>query len=836
MNILRHCRTSHALQGVFPVLAALVLVNALELGLLAAAPGAQAAASAAPEKSKRQIRAAGTTSRRFDAAEDPHTTALWLFDDPPQGNVTLTDAGPYHIDLRLGLAGDRAAKVGQGSLLKTTLDGTRGLVPGKFGRALHLPVGEGAGVIWPEGVWRRYGTAALSERGDEVPERCNLGYIDFTLEFWFKAYGEQMEPAVVWEIRNEGPDRPGTIDCPLGWNALLMDSGRRQFRLVSRLTPIRPGYLQSRGFSLDLPILTDASKLNDGEWHHLAFTFTARERQMRHFVDGLLQPLPGPGCFLPQMGQIVSMRIGRDINGKQELHGLIDEMRISDVVRYKAGFTLPGSFSRNHGPQAPARAVPNGPALLFAGGKAAETVNLGSSKHIFIDDALIDRMDGVTLTANPPARYDVTDFRSDRPWEPTPRFGAGIADLSGIWDDGDQLGMLYTNGGMWGGKPHAVCLATSQDGKHWSKPDLGVVAWDGSLHNNIVLRIASQGMAFRDPNPAAPASERYKYAAWNWSRGFYIFTSPDKVHWRRNETLALPFDPDGSIGIYWDDQAGLYRGYLRALIPPPKAFRAVVRVETRDIMRSWPFKLVAAPIWHTWAMPKPVSGELPFVDAGGEVYRFYSHKYPGAPDVFLAYPWRYVRNSNVRPGSFMMTSRDGVQWKVYEPPYYFASGFQFNGRKVLEALMEPALIVRGDEVWQYGTVRFTEHGGALYGGVEHEGGYFDSLLRLVQRLDGFVSLDAGAKTGTVTTKPLVFSGKSLSLNAAAKGTVRVALLDGSGNALPGYGLSDCAAIRTDSVRHVVRCKGGSNLAAVAGKTVRVQFELTNSKLYAMHFK
>lgn len=32
---------------------------------------------------------------------DEHTVALWLFDDPPYANVTLTDAGPLQVDLRL---------------------------------------------------------------------------------------------------------------------------------------------------------------------------------------------------------------------------------------------------------------------------------------------------------------------------------------------------------------------------------------------------------------------------------------------------------------------------------------------------------------------------------------------------------------------------------------------------------------------------------------------------------------------------------------------------------------------------------------------------------------
>jgi len=793
----------------------------------AGASGADAVIHSGKTSSPTAIRAGATP------AVDLHTTALWLFDDPPYGNVTLTDAGPYHIDLRLGLRLEKLQLRGENPLPKTMVDGTRGLVPGKFGRALHVPMGEGAGVTWPENVWRSYGIASLSDRGDDVPERCNLGYIDFTLEYWFKASEPQASPGVVWEVRNEGPDR-GARSCPRGFNALLLDAGRKQFLLISRVFSLRPGYLQSRDFSLDLSIPTDAAKLNDGEWHHLAFTFTAKERQMRHYVDGHLQPLPDKGTFLPQMGQIVSMRIGRDIEGKQELEGLMDEMRISDIVRYPREFTPPGSFSRNYGPNPPSKAVANGPRLLFPDGVARTPVNLGTRKHLFLDDVLLEKQENVALAANPPTKYDVTDFRCDRPWEPTPRFGAGMPDLAGIWDDGDRLGMLYTNGGMWGGKPHAVCLATSRDGVHWTKPDLGVVAWDGSLVNNIVLRNASQGMAFRDPNPAAPAAERYKYVAWCWSRGFYIFTSPDMIHWQRNETLALPFDPDGSIGIYWDDQAGLYRGYLRAL-KPPDSYRAVVRVETSEIMKPWPFKPVPQPIWHSWMMPKPVSGELPFVDAGGEVYRFYTHKYPAAPDAFLAYPWRYVRDVNIRPGSFMMTSRDGIKWKIYEPPYYFAAGFKLDGRTVLEALMEPAMVVRGDEVWQYGTVRFTEHGGALYGGVEHEGSYFDRLVRLVQRLDGFVSLDAKTAIGTAVTRPLIFSGTRLTLNVASKGKVRVALLDASGKELPGYALEECDPIQADSVRQIVTWKKRSSVAPLAGKPVCIRFELTDAKLYALQF-
>jgi len=186
--------------------------------------------------------ASGTSEDAGSRAVDRHTTALWLFDDAPNANVTLTDAGPFQIDLRL----DTGLKK---PLPATMVDGTRGLVPGKFGRALHLPVGGGAGVSWPENVSRVYGTASYSIRGDEVPERCNLGYIDFTIEFWFKASGKQEQGAVLWEVRNEGPDRPGAAACPRGWNAILLDPQRAQFRLVSQVFANRPGYLEPRSYS-----------------------------------------------------------------------------------------------------------------------------------------------------------------------------------------------------------------------------------------------------------------------------------------------------------------------------------------------------------------------------------------------------------------------------------------------------------------------------------------------------------------------------------------------------------------------------------------------------------
>ncbi|RPH39805.1 MAG: hypothetical protein EHM91_11880, partial [Planctomycetota bacterium] len=607
----------------------------------------------------------------------------------------------------------------------------------------------------------------------------------------------------------------GIALAPAGANALLIDAGRAQFVLASRSKLNAPKV----DVNVQLAIPTVPATLNDGGWHHVAFTYTAAERQVRHYLDGKLQPLPEKGGFLPLIAQLTSMRVAGD-----GFTGLMDEVRISGAVRYAADFAPPGSFSRHRPLPEPVITTP-----LLA--RAADgPIAVGDRKHLFVDGILLEKQEGVTFRVNPPVEREATDFRNRFPWEPSPRFGSTIPDVCSIWDEGDKLSMLYTNGGMWGGKPHAVCYAESSDGLQWTKPELGLHAWDGSTRNNIVLRIACQGTVIKDPRPGVADPERYKFVAWCMNRGFYVFTSGDAKRWQRNETIALPFDPDGSTEVFWDEQTGVYRGFFRALgagHPENRDYRAVVRTTTADLLKPWSFQPSPAPVWHVFASPKPSGGEFPIIACGGEVYRMKAIKYPWAPDVYLAFPWRYKLDKNIRPGSFIMVSRDGEQWTRYETPYYLESGWALNGRTVLEALMEQGMVRRGDRIWQFGTVRFTEHAGALYGGVEHEGGGHDRLLRLTQRLDGFVSLDAGPEGGSAVTKPLTFKGSRLTLNLAAKGSVRVALLDDAGKVIPGYGSSEATG---DSVSQEVRWT--SDLAALEGKPVRLRFELKDAKLFA----
>jgi hypothetical protein len=100
------------------------------------------------------------------------------------------------------------------------------------------------------------------------------------------------------------------------------------------------------------------------------------------------------------------------------------------------------------------------------------------------------------------------------------------------------------------------------------------------------------------------------------------------------------------------------------------------------------------------------------------------------------------------------------------------------------------------------------------------------------RRDGFVSLDAGEAEGSVTTRPVVFTGRHLFVNLdAPRGELRVEVLDENGEPIAPFTKAACAPLSVDSTRHAVSW-GETTLAAVAGEAVRFRFTLQRGKLYA----
>ena len=87
------------------------------------------------------------------------------------------------------------------------------------------------------------------------------------------------------------------------------------------------------------------------------------------------------------------------------------------------------------------------------------------------------------------------------------------------------------------------------------------------------------------------------------------------------------------------------------------------------------------------------------------------------------------------------------------------------------------------------------------------------------------------------TKPLVFSGRELSINfsTSAAGEVKVGLEDSEGKAIPGFSLDDCQTQIGNEIDRKVTWKSGTDVSPLAGKPVRLRFSMKDADVYSFQF-
>ena len=110
-------------------------------------------------------------------------------------------------------------------------------------------------------------------------------------------------------------------------------------------------------------------------------------------------------------------------------------------------------------------------------------------------------------------------------------------------------------------------------------------------------------------------------------------------------------------------------------------------------------------------------------------------------------------------------------------------------------------------------------------------------LRTTKKQEVAKRLHEGMKGGELITKPLRFSGKTLSLNfsSSAAGEVRVEIQDASGKPLPRYTLEDCPPIFGDTLARTVTWTSGSDVHALAGTPIRLRFSLKDADVFSFKF-
>ena len=421
-----------------------------------------------------------------------------------------------------------------------------------------------------------------------------------------------------------------------------------------------------------------------------------------------------------------------------------------------------------------------------------------------------------------------------------------------------------------------LAVYTSTDGVHFDRPDQGRGEING--HRNIVIpdMVGGLGNPFWDPQGSP--EERWKYFTDYQRRGIYLYTSADGYNWTRRRNIILPFRSGTQSSTYYDDQRQVYMAYHRSGIfhtPAGVTQRSSVVTEHKDLRVTQPFEPLSQQEYLDLRAEYPLRDPLPWwadngpLTPGGfgmeyphlfdptpedpvgtDFYLTKAMKYPYAPDTYVAFPVGYFHYYSDGPEtrhvlgleerglgsgpleSQVAVSRNGLDWKRHPEPAYVGIG-RHQGRDVVTAYIGHGMIRRGEELWQY------YFGETHYHSPHTEDPDGRGVYRLVQRLDGFISLDSpyGHET-TAVSKPLVFTGNRLQLNVDtdAVGYMQVGFLDEQGRPIEGYTVDDCVYINGDFIaKEVDWLESGADLSPLVGRTVQLVLRMRGAKLYAMQF-
>jgi hypothetical protein len=455
---------------------------------------------------------------------------------------------------------------------------------------------------------------------------------------------------------------------------------------------------------------------------------------------------------------------------------------------------------------------------------AEQAVDVGDRRELFVDGYLIDQLEGARLELHAPQPRE-TVLKFDLPWE------GRYSGYTTILPTGDTFRLYYR------GLPVArhsldtevTCVAESRDGIHWTKPKLGLFEVQGTKENNVVFarhRGCHNFAPFLDANPNAPADQRYKALGGSGAPGLIAFASPDGIHWTelQKEPVITKGAFDSQNNAFWSVSERQYVCYFRV---SREGKRWIARATSQDFVH--------------WT--EPIDLELDDKPRQ-HLYTNQITAYSRAPHIYLGLPTRFF------PGRRVLTEEDArqmgtpAQWNYANDCTDILLCSTRGGaelrRTFLEAFIRPGRDLRN---WTSranyaarGIVETADGELSLY--VQHNGGYPTShLRRYTLRPDGFVSIHSPYSGGRMTTRPLVFSGKRLTINYAtsAAGGLQIEIQTPDGQPINGFALADCPEIIGDRIEHIVRWKNGEDVGRLAGKPVRLRFVLRDADLYSFRF-
>lgn len=508
-------------------------------------------------------------------------------------------------------------------------------------------------------------------------------------------------------------------------------------------------------------------------------------------------------------------------------------------------------------------------------------------KYLFIDERHVERRENLSRRSHQPKKVDRPVLEITAPHEGSRIFLWNAP----YWDEAAALWKMHYLGGH-SLKPR---YATSSDGYEWEKPALELVSDAAAAPNNIVnLGFDARGETSRFVFVRTPWAE-VPFRALTRIRGRLVpLISSDGLNWERQDPAGLRSGDEYRLGYdaYQDRYLATVKfgkwsitGY-RGEYPVPEYGRSV-GLSLSDDFENWTRPELICPVDEV-DQEQGRARVAAAAEAGGpifvnhpaehrtEIYNMQLFTYEG---VYLGLPTIFNISGTVpsgRGGALengilypqLASSRDLVHWERpgdREPfiPLSAADSDQID-RGMLFATTP---VKKNGLLWCYynghmhghaSRLRYVPEGGAV---VEEETEPTSAVFLAHLREDGFVSFHAGEQAGVLLTKVLTVDGSRLCVNAdAARGEIRAEIRDAAtGLAIPGFSLGDyyprrfCTVERHRFAEHIaatpdtsvpittegldleVRWKDGSDLSALKGREVRIQFLLRDADLYSFWF-
>lgn len=437
--------------------------------------------------------------------------------------------------------------------------------------------------------------------------------------------------------------------------------------------------------------------------------------------------------------------------------------------------------------------------------------------YLFADDVHISSNVGLVRTVTPAEKLPEPVIKGDKPWQKNPyTYGTVIFDeeegIYKAWYQSINSGPVRT----------PLLYNVSKDGRNWTPPNVGLVDWNGSKENNMLLKIGHlySPSVIKDDNEKDPA-KKYKLAYWDigpggtygGKGGMYIAFSPDGIHFTPQEggPVLVAKKETGSVSdvldVMIDPKTGKYLMHAKTWRweeGAKAAYRMITKSESDDFI-TWSKEEM---ILDTRAEDKdqPQTYGMPVFEYEGHYWgllRIY-HK-PGNEtiEIELAHSRNDKDFKRIAPGEPLIPVGKNGTWD---------DGMIFTCMP----------IKRGDTFEIF-------YGG--WDGPHNKGGRNAAIGLATMKVGRLVALTPKGDAGVLLTEPLELKSGALSINAdAGDGSIRAALVAQDGATIEGFTLDDSVAFRGDQLRHVLKWKD-ADLASLP-KTVRIRFELTgNAKLY-----